>query len=444
MAQALAPESSESFVIQTPIASVWKVVRALQFDQLLPDIVSNCEGSGASPGATREVRYRDGSVTTLELQSVSDTRHAVSWKSTVPKDDSADAQAEEYTAIDTIELSPITTKNTTFVHWTTAFECVNGNLPASLKKTCRSVKRSFVWHLRRALKPIPPRPSIGDQIFYNDLHQRYVESLGYKTDSFSFWATDHLRMSGIYWGMAAMSLMNAETRMDTKAIVAWVLSCQNKDGGFGGNLGHDSHILYALSAVQILAICNAEHHPRFDRDGCARYVAALQQPDGSFFGDKWGEVDTRFSYCGLSCLSLLGKLDLIDVPKAAQFVSRCHNLDGGFGAVPGAESHAGQIFTCVGALAIAHSLDLIDADALGWWLCERQVDSGGLNGRPEKQADVCYSWWVLSSLAAIGRIGWINEEKLADFIVRCQDDIKGGIADRPDDEVRNSACLKCC
>ena len=64
-----------------------------------------------------------------------------------------------------------------------------------------------------------------------------------------------------------------------------------------------------------------------------------------------------------------------------------------------------------------------------------QVDSGGLNGRPEKQADVCYSWWVLSALGAIGRIGWINEAKLADFIVRCQDDIKGGIADRPGDEV---------
>ena len=27
----------------------------------------------------------------------------------------------------------------------------------------------------------------------------------------------------------------------------------------------------------------------------------------------------------------------------------CRNFDGGFGSVPGAESHAGQVFTCVGA-----------------------------------------------------------------------------------------------
>ena len=42
----------------------------------------------------------------------------------------------------------------------------------------------------------------------------------------------------------------------------------------------------------------------------------------------------------------------------------------------------------MGALAITGSLDLVDKDLLGWWLCERQVKSGGLNGRPEKLPDV--------------------------------------------------------
>lgn len=57
-------------------------------------------------------------------------------------------------------------------------------------------------------------------------------------------------------------------------------------------------------------------------------------------------------------------------------------------------------------------LHLIDADGLGWWLCERQLPSGGLNGRPEKLPDVCYSWWVLSSLSILGRLHWINKDKL--------------------------------
>jgi geranylgeranyl transferase type-2 subunit beta len=70
---------------------------------------------------------------------------------------------------------------------------------------------------------------------------------------------------------------------------------------------------------------------------------------------------------------------------------------------------------------------------LGWWLAERQVDSGGLNGRPEKQADVCYSWWILSVLTIIGRVDWISRDKLARFIAKAQDPEDGGIADRPDD-----------
>jgi geranylgeranyl transferase type-2 subunit beta len=122
------------------------------------------------------------------------------------------------------------------------------------------------------------------------------------------------------------------------------------------------------------------------------------QPDGSFAGDEWGEIDTRFSYCALSTLAIISKLPLpttstapaadpplIDLTVATAFVGRCKNFDGGFGCVPGAESHAGQVFTCVGALAIGHALHEADEQLLGWWLCERQCDSGGLNGRPEKQ-----------------------------------------------------------
>jgi len=44
------------------------------------------------------------------------------------------------------------------------------------------------------------------------------------------------------------------------------------------------------------------------------------------------------------------------------------------------------VFTCVGTLAIGEGVkEYIDEELLGWWLCERQCDSGGLNGRPEKQ-----------------------------------------------------------
>ena len=113
-------------------------------------------------------------------------------------------------------------------------------------------------------------------------------------------------------------------------------------------------------------------------------------------------------------------LHFVDVGKATSHIQACANFDGGYGISPGAESHAGQIFTCVGALAILGRLDLVDRDRLGGWLSERQLPNGGLNGRPEKLEDVCYSWWVVSSLAMIDRHHWIDRDKLAHFILRCQ------------------------
>ncbi|XP_016651570.1 PREDICTED: geranylgeranyl transferase type-2 subunit beta-like [Prunus mume] len=152
----------------------------------------------------------------------------------------------------------------------------------------------------------------------------------------------------------------------------------------------------------------------------------------------WGEIDTRFSYIAISCLSLLHRLDKINVEKAVNYILSCKNHDGGFGCTPGAESHAGQIFCCVGAFGITGSLHHIDKDLLGWWLCERQDNkTGGLNGRPEKLPDVCYSWWALSSLIMIDRVRWINKDKLIKFILDCQDIENGGISDRPDDAVDN-------
>lgn len=126
---------------------------------------------------------------------------------------------------------------------------------------------------------------------------------------------------------------------------------------------------------------------------------------------------------------------LVDVDMAVKYVCTCANFDGGYGVGPGAESHGGQIFTCVGALAIAGRLDLVNTEKLGRWLSERQIAGGGLNGRPEKKEDVCYSWWVLSSLEIIGKTHWIDREKLINFILRCQDVENGGISDRPGDMV---------
>ena len=344
-----------------------------------------------------------------------------------------------------------------------------------------------------------------------DLHAGYIRKASKAKGSVEYEFTEHLRMSGVYWGVTALALIRRglgeteqEEEQQRRKLVEWVLSCQDlrgaRAGGFSGNNGHAAHMLYTYSAVQILALMDngdmtdkrlneevrlggggggdgdraSDDHNAYKeeeeedghekkssrsrsgsssvqnehwlqqedgevvtrREAIIRFVSSLQNEDGSFCGDEWGEVDTRFSYCAVACLSLLGALDRINVDAAVDFVASCRNFDGGFGSCPGGESHAGQVFTCVAALAICgrDALEkVVDRDVLGWWLCERQVDGGGLNGRPEKLEDVCYSWWVLSSLKIINRMDWIHAAGLRRFILNAQDDEDGGISDRPSD-----------
>ncbi|GAY60813.1 hypothetical protein CUMW_205030 [Citrus unshiu] len=80
-----------------------------------------------------------------------------------------------------------------------------------------------------------------------------------------------------------------------------------------------------------------------------------------------------------------------------------------------------SVFCCVGALAIAGPLQHVDKGLLGWWLCEGQVKSGDLNGRPDKLPDA--------------ESHWIDTDKLVKFILDSRDMEDGGISDRPDDAI---------
>lgn len=50
-----------------------------------------------------------------------------------------------------------------------------------------------------------------------------------------------------------------------------------------------------------------------------------------------------------------------------------------------------------------------DQQLLAKWLCERQTNKGGFNGRPEKLPDVCYSWWIYSAFCMMGKEDWIDQ-----------------------------------
>ncbi|AGO12098.1 AaceriAEL268Wp [[Ashbya] aceris (nom. inval.)] len=273
-----------------------------------------------------------------------------------------------------------------------------------------------------------------------DKHISYIKSLDKKHEDYEYWLTEHLRLNGIYWGLTALCCLDAKDAFNRNDIIAFVKRCWDKrTGGFAAYEGHDAHLVTTLSGIQVLATYDAlDTLSPQEVEQCVSFIEGNQLADGSFQGDRFGEVDTRFVYTALSSLSILGRLSAKVVDPAVDFIKRCYNFDGGFGLCPGAESHAAQAFTCIGALAIVGRLGDLSArqlEDIGWWLCERQVPEGGLNGRPSKLPDVCYSWWVLSTLAILGKADWIDHEKLGEFILASQDPKSGGISDRPENQV---------
>ena len=63
--------------------------------------------------------------------------------------------------------------------------------------------------------------------------------------------TEFLRMSGMYWGLTVMDLMNSLDSMNKQEVLQFIKQCQHESGGMRASIGHDPHLLYTLSAVQV-------------------------------------------------------------------------------------------------------------------------------------------------------------------------------------------------
>ena len=236
--------------------------------------------------------------------------------------------------------------------------------------------------------------------FMRQRHLDFIDSLEKNKSMYSigFYVRNHLRMGGAYWAITSLALL--KQTIPEKSITdlsKWIVMCQNEDGGFGGNVGHDSGITNTLYAL--LVLFQLKQMDQVDLQKVEKYVESLYVPEtGAFMGDVFGEVDTRFVYAGLYIYIFLDK----PLPeKSFEFLSNCFNEDGGFGGQPEVESHAAYIFCGISAIALLDKTQDLPLPKIKQFLATRQTKLGGFNGRPEKLPDVCYSWWVLSSLHTV-------------------------------------------
>lgn len=139
---------------------------------------------------------------------------------------------------------------------------------------------------------------------------------------------------------------------------------------------------------------------------------------------------------GVAISTILKDWAGVDTQKASKYILDCQSYDEGFGLFPGQESHGGATYCAIASLLmLGHikvdpisskaSSSVLDVKALIKWCIQKQTQSGGFQGRANKDPDACYAFWVAGSLHLLGAGHLCNADALQDFLLRCEDKYGG-------------------
>ncbi|CAM9779071.1 unnamed protein product, partial [Ectocarpus fasciculatus] len=247
------------------------------------------------------------------------------------------------------------------------------------------------------------------------------------------------------------------TEADRTAVKRWVLAQQVAGGdwrqrGFrGGSFGvaaepsqrigkkydaDEGNLAATYSALATLVALDVDltsMHTGVDSDAIVRALGSLQQEDGSFKASASDSTcDIRFTYCACAVSTILGNWSGVDRRKAAEYVERCYDFDGGIGMAPGREACAGPTYCAVASLkllGVLEKLPIPRRQGLLEWCVNRQ--GTGFQGRPNKTEDSCCSFWVGATLALLDGLDLVDEAQARQFHVSCQNRTCGGFAKAP-------------
>ncbi|XP_029130039.1 geranylgeranyl transferase type-1 subunit beta isoform X1 [Cajanus cajan] len=328
----------------------------------------------------------------------------------------------------------------------------------------------------------------GREKMEKDVHVTFLELMYYLLPSpYESQEINHLTLA--YFVISGLDILNSLHSVAKDAVVSWVLSFQAQPGanadlndgqfyGFHGSrtsqfppdengvlIHNNSHLASTYCAVAILKIVGYELS-NLDSESIVTSMRNLQQPDGSIWlvlqvyvkiytpNDmlEWnyflflnfliyvgsfipihtgGETDLRFVYCAAAICFMLDNWSGMDKEKAKDFILRCQSYDGGFGLVPGAESHGGATYCAIASLRLMGFIEdnilssrtaasLIDVPLLLDWILQRQGTDGGFQGRPNKSSDTCYAFWIGAVLRILGGCNFVDNKALRGFLISCQ------------------------
>ncbi|ORX88579.1 geranylgeranyl transferase type-1 subunit beta-like protein [Basidiobolus meristosporus CBS 931.73] len=182
----------------------------------------------------------------------------------------------------------------------------------------------------------------------------------------------------------------------------------------------------------LLLLALGDDLSRVNRKAIIESMPYLQREDGSFCPCyESRESDMRFLYCASVVSYILNDWTGIDIPKALSFIKSSQAYDYGIGQGPSQESHGGSTYCAVAVLDLLEKLDssVINQEKLLEWCLNRQET--GFQGRRNKPADSCYSFWIGATIKMLGGYELIDFTQHRAFLMTTQGGI-GGFAKWPD------------
>ncbi|XP_010505638.1 PREDICTED: geranylgeranyl transferase type-1 subunit beta [Camelina sativa] len=298
----------------------------------------------------------------------------------------------------------------------------------------------------------PPPPSAN---FEKDRHLVYLEMM-YELLPYHYQSQEINRLTLAHFIISGLHFLGARDRVDKDVVAKWVLSFQAlpsnrvslKDGEFYGFFGsrssqfpidengdclthNSSHLASTYCALAILKVTGHDLST-IDSELLLLSMKNLQQDDGSFMPIHiGGETDLRFVYCAAAICYMLDNWSGMDKEKAKNYILNCQSYDGGFGLIPGSESHGGATYCAIASLRLMGfiGVDLLSNDSsssvinpslLLNWCLQRQANDGGFQGRTNKPSDTCYAFWIGAVLKLIGGDALIDKIALRKFLLSCQ------------------------
>lgn len=289
------------------------------------------------------------------------------------------------------------------------------------------------------------------------------------------------KLAIIFYSLVSLKLLGKPVKTQYRNSITWLRSMYIIKGdmaAFGPASIQGPQELTSLSLPNtlfgLLSLMIVEDEYFFStllrREYVGKYVGACQLADGSFssflngqgLASKCDSHDLRFCYIAISILYIVGCRsdsdfsEYIDLEGLLDYVlsSQCQN--GGFGIYD--EPHGGYTSCALSLLSLLNKIRTLSSDFLDrtlYWIVNRQVsslgtfsqqddndeydpdDNGGLNGRENKLADTCYSFWCLNSLSII-RPDWkqmIDLSLIRDYLLnQTQNTIIGGFAKNDQDD----------